>query len=93
LRPTARAQGPKSIAVLGEEAQLATCASIDLNAVAAGIEAAHESSAQTSIKKGCRGVRLTPASSDGCLLSFVLAQTLKLSHFPLKGFRVCTREN
>jgi len=41
----------KSIAVLDEEALLATCAYIDLNPVAAGIAAAPETSRHTSIRK------------------------------------------
>ena len=41
----------KSIAILDDEALLATCASIDLNPVAAGLAAVPESGAHTSIKQ------------------------------------------
>jgi REP element-mobilizing transposase RayT len=43
----------KSIAILDEEALLATCAYIDLNPVAAGIAEVPESSEHTSIKQRC----------------------------------------
>jgi hypothetical protein len=41
----------KSIAILDEEALLATCAYIDLNPVAAGIAATPESSRHTSVRQ------------------------------------------
>lgn len=41
----------KSIAILDEEALLATCAYIDLNPVAAGVSATPETSAHTSVKQ------------------------------------------
>src|SRR4029077_7177002 len=41
----------KSVAILDEEALLATCAYIDLNPVAAGIADVPEASAHTSIKE------------------------------------------
>jgi hypothetical protein len=44
----------KSIAILDEEALLATCAYIDLNAVAAGIAAAPETSRHTSVRQRVR---------------------------------------
>ena len=44
----------KSIAILDEEALLATCAYIDLNPVAAGIAAAPETSRHTSIRRRVR---------------------------------------
>ncbi|MCP4304754.1 MAG: hypothetical protein GY788_07730, partial [bacterium] len=47
----------KSIAILDEEALLATCAYIDLNPVAAGIAAAPETSKHTSIRQRVRHVR------------------------------------
>jgi hypothetical protein len=47
----------KSIAILDEEALLATCTYIDLNPVAAGIANVPESSAHTSIKAGVDHVR------------------------------------
>lgn len=47
----------KSIAVLDEEALLATCAYIDLNPVAAGIAATPETSRHTSVRQRVRHVR------------------------------------
>jgi REP element-mobilizing transposase RayT len=44
----------KSIAILDEEALLATCAYIDLNPVAAGIAAAPETSRHTSVRRRVR---------------------------------------
>lgn len=44
----------KSIAILDEEALLATCAYIDLNPVAAGIAAAPETSKHTSVRRRVR---------------------------------------
>jgi REP element-mobilizing transposase RayT len=44
----------KSIAILDEEALLATCAYIDLNPVAAGIAAAPETSPHTSVRRRVR---------------------------------------
>jgi REP element-mobilizing transposase RayT len=51
----------KSIAILDEEALLATCAYIDLNPVAAGIAATPESSDHTSIKQRVEHVRKSGA--------------------------------
>jgi REP element-mobilizing transposase RayT len=47
----------KSIAILDEEALLATCAYIDLNPVAAGIAAAPETSRHTSVRQRVRHAR------------------------------------
>ena len=47
----------KSIAILDDEALLATCAYIDLNPVAAGISAAPETSRYTSIRRRVKHVR------------------------------------
>ena len=47
----------KSIAILDEEALLATCAYIDLNPVAAGIAARPETSPHTSVRQRVRHVR------------------------------------
>ena len=47
----------KSIAILDEEALLATCAYIDLNPVAAGIAATPETSRHTSVRQRVRHVR------------------------------------
>jgi REP element-mobilizing transposase RayT len=46
----------KSIAILDEEALLATCAYIDLNPVAAGVAAAPETSRHTSVRQRVRHV-------------------------------------
>ncbi len=51
----------KSIAILDEEALLATCAYIDLNPVAAGIADTPEASDHTSIKQRVKHVRSTGA--------------------------------
>jgi len=58
----------KSIAVLDEEALLATCAYIDLNPVAAGIAEAPEDSPHTSIKQ-----RVDHARATGTLETILLA--------------------
>ncbi len=47
----------KSIAILDEEALLATCAYIDLNPVAAGIAAVPETSRHTSVRRRVRHVK------------------------------------
>jgi REP element-mobilizing transposase RayT len=47
----------KSIAILDDEAMLATCAYIDLNPVAAGIAAAPETSRHTSVRRRVRHVK------------------------------------
>jgi len=47
----------KSIAILDEEALLATCAYIDLNPVAAGIAAAPETSRHTSVRRRVRNAK------------------------------------
>jgi hypothetical protein len=54
----------KSIAVLDEAALLATCAYIDLNPVAAGVAAAPESSAHTSIKARVEHVKQLGRTDD-----------------------------
>ena len=54
----------KSIAILDEEALLATCAYIDLNPVAAGIAAAPETSKHTSIRQRVRHVRAKGRLAD-----------------------------
>jgi hypothetical protein len=51
----------KSIAILDEEALLATCAYIDLNPVAAGIAATPEASQHTSVRQRIEHVRRTRA--------------------------------
>jgi REP element-mobilizing transposase RayT len=54
----------KSVAILDEEALLATCAYIDLNPVAAGIAALPEASAHTSIKARVDHVQAEGRSED-----------------------------
>jgi hypothetical protein len=54
----------KSVAVLDEEALLATCAYIDLNPVAAGIAEAPETSAHTSIKERVEHVEAQGRTED-----------------------------
>lgn len=54
----------KSIAILDEEALLATCAYIDLNPVAAGIASAPETSKHTSIRQRVRHVRAKGKLAD-----------------------------
>ncbi len=58
----------KSIAILDEEALLATCAYIDLNPVAAGIAATPEASDHTSIKQ-----RVDHARSTGAIATVQLS--------------------
>ena len=58
----------KSIAILDEEALLATCAYIDLNPVAAGIAATPETSPHTSVKQ-----RVDHAKESGKLLELKAA--------------------
>ena len=54
----------KSIAILDEEALLATCAYIDLNPVAAGIAAAPETSLHTSVRRRVRHARAKGKLAD-----------------------------
>jgi len=54
----------KSIAILDEEALLATCAYIDLNPVAAGIAAAPESSPHTSVRRRVQHVEAKGKLAD-----------------------------
>ena len=60
----------KSIAILDEEALLATCAYIDLNPVAAGIAAAPETSRHTSVRQ-----RVRHAKAKGKLAELKAAQS------------------
>jgi hypothetical protein len=54
----------KSVAILDEESLLATCASIDLNPVAAGIAEVPEASKHTSIKQRGEHVKEQGQASD-----------------------------
>ena len=54
----------KSVAILDEEALLATCAYIDLNPVAAGIAEVPEASAHTSIKERVDHVKAQGRTED-----------------------------
>ena len=54
----------KSVAILDEQALLATCAYIDLNPVAAGIAAVPEASAHTSIKERVDHVQVQGRAED-----------------------------
>jgi REP element-mobilizing transposase RayT len=54
----------KSIAILDEEALLATCAYIDLNPVAAGIAAAPETSRHTSVRQRVRHAKIKGKLAD-----------------------------
>jgi len=54
----------KSIAILDEEALLATCAYIDLNPVAAGIAAAPETSQHTSVRRRVRHAKAKGKLAD-----------------------------
>ncbi len=60
----------KSIAILDEEALLATCAYIDLNPVAAGIAATPETSKHTSVRQ-----RVQHAKAEGKLVALKAAAT------------------
>ncbi len=60
----------KSIAILDEEALLATCAYIDLNPVAAGIAAAPETSRHTSVRR-----RVRHAKAQGKLVELRTAES------------------
>jgi REP element-mobilizing transposase RayT len=64
----------KSIAILDEEALLATCAYIDLNPVAAGIAAAPETSRHTSVRQ-----RVRHAKAKGKLASLKAAKSGSVS--------------
>src|SRR6202453_1925607 len=54
----------KSIAILDEGSLLATCASIDLNPLAAGIASVPEASAHTSIKEGVEHIQALGRASS-----------------------------
>jgi REP element-mobilizing transposase RayT len=60
----------KSIAILDEEALLATCAYIDLNPVAAGVSAAPETSRHTSVRR-----RVHHAKAKGILAELKAAES------------------
>lgn len=85
----------KSIAVLDEEALLATCAYIDLNPVAAGIAAAPETSKHTSVRQRVQHARsqdeLTElkATARSSLAGSCAAGRLEESHWlcPLEDLR------
>ena len=85
----------KSIAILDEEALLATCAYIDLNPVAAGIAAAPETSRHTSIRQRVRHVRAKgklahlKAAARGSVAGSRAAQGVEQDHWlcPLEDRR------
>lgn len=57
----------QSIAILDDEALLATCAHIELNRVAAGIVTAPETSRRTSIRQRVRNSRTVKANKPSHL--------------------------
>ncbi len=77
----------KSVAILDEEALLATCTYIDLNPVAAGIATVPESSAHTSIKERVAHVQAQGrtddlnASREGSAAGSAAAAGLEESHW------------
>ena len=78
----------KSIAILDEEALLATCAYIDLNPVAAGIAKTPEDSAHTSIKqrvdharRHCELKTLLAAAAAGSVAAARIEADLEQSHW------------
>lgn len=77
----------KSIAVLDEEALLATCAYIDLNPVAAGMAADPESSPHTSIRqrvrhaKGCGKLSALKAALQGSVAGSDAAGNFESHHW------------
>lgn len=86
----------KSIAILDEEALLATCAYIDLNPVAAGIASLPEKSPHTSIRQRVRHVhtitatkRLRNAIHAGSVATAVIEGDIEQSHWlcPLQDRR------
>jgi len=85
----------KSIAILDEEALLATCAYIDLNPVAAGIATTPESSQHTSIRQRVRHARrkrklkALKAAARGSVAGSQAAGDLELSHWlcPVEDLR------
>jgi hypothetical protein len=85
----------KSIAILDEEALLATCAYIDLNPVAAGIAAAPETSRHTSVRQRVQHakdegkLRDLKAAARGSVAGSHAAGLLEESHWlcPLEDLR------
>ena len=85
----------KSIAILDEEALLATCAYIDLNPVAAGISPVPETSRHTSIKqrlehaKDCGKLDALKAARHGSVAGSKAAGNFELDHWlvPLEDRR------
>ena len=85
----------KSIAILDEEALLATCAYIDLNPVAAGVAAAPETSRHTSVRQRVQHAREAgkledlKASAKGSVAGSRAAGRLEDSHWlcPLEDRR------
>ena len=85
----------KSIAILDEEALLATCAYIDLNPVAAGIAATPEASPHTSVRQRVRHARAKgkleqlKAAARGSVAGSRAAGRLEESHWlcPIEDLR------
>lgn len=86
----------KSIAILDEEALLATCAYIDLNPMAAGIATLPEKSPHTSLRQRVRHVRTTAATNRlrnaiqaGSVATAVIEGDIEQSHWlcPLQDRR------
>ena len=85
----------KSIAILDEEALLATCAYIDLNPVAAGIAATPETSKHTSVRQRVRHARESGklkslrAAAKGSIAGSRTAGRVEESHWlcPLEDLR------